>query len=137
MTEGTLYLPDTRILAYSVFGLAGGESLKKTPKKGIPQIISRLADVEQNLLSDVNKLKHVAATTAMEAVKNGSKGAVYEAGLYFNKPGYNLRELKQPIHYWWGSDDKAVIPLHAEALEQQAPGSVLHYKHNEGLYLFT
>jgi pimeloyl-ACP methyl ester carboxylesterase len=107
-------------------------ALKKSPRKGIPQIISGLANVDHDLLSDVSKLRWFAATTAMEAVRNGSKGAVYEASLYFKDLGYKLNDITQPVHYWWGNEDKAVIKLHPEAVEQQAKNAVMHYKQHEG-----
>jgi pimeloyl-ACP methyl ester carboxylesterase len=57
---------------------------------------------------------------------------VHEAAIYFNDTGYKLTEIKQPVHYWWGTKDNTVTKVHAEAIEQQVPNSVLHYKQNEG-----
>jgi hypothetical protein len=36
------------------------------------------------------------------------------------------------VHYWWGDEDNVVIRLHPEAVEQQVPDHIMHYKHNEG-----
>ena len=105
---------------------------RKAPTKPIPRMISRMPDVDHKLLADVAKLKQVSATTLQEACRQGSKGAVYEAQLYFRDYGFKLKEIYQPVHFWWGNEDNVVIQLHAEAVEQQAPNHVMHYKQNEG-----
>ncbi|MEJ7679346.1 MAG: hypothetical protein WKG06_16105, partial [Segetibacter sp.] len=102
------------------------------PNKPIPQIISRLPDADHKLMADVEKLKQVSATTLQEACRQGSKGAVYEARLYFKDYGFELKDISQPVHYWWGSEDNAVIRLHAKAVEEQVPNHLMHYKQNEG-----
>lgn len=104
----------------------------KAPTKPIPQVISKLPDADHKLMADVEKLKLVSATTLREACWQGSRGAVYEAQLYFKDYGFDLKEIYQPVHFWWGNEDNVVIRLHAEAVEQQVPNHVMHYKQNEG-----
>ena len=104
----------------------------KKPTKPIPQIISKLSDADHNLMKDVEKLKQVAAATLQEACRQGSSGAVYEARLYFKDYGFDLKNISQQVHFWWGSEDNVVIRLNAEAVEQEVPNRVMHYKQNEG-----
>lgn len=104
----------------------------KKPTKPIPQIISKLPDVDHKLMADVEKLKQVSATTLQEACRQGSRGAVYEAQLYFEDYGFELKEIPQPVHFWWGGEDNAVIRLHVQAVEQQVQNHIMHYKQNEG-----
>lgn len=75
----------------------------KKPTKPIPKIISKLPASDHSLISDVNRLRQVSATTLQEACRQGSKGAVYEARLYFKKYGYDLRDIRQPVHFCWGT----------------------------------
>jgi pimeloyl-ACP methyl ester carboxylesterase len=105
---------------------------RKAPTKPIPRMISRMPDVDHKLLADVTKLKQVSATTLQEACRQGSKGALYEAQLYFRDYGFKLGDIYQPVHVWWGNEDNVVIRLHPEAVEQQVPIHVMHYKQNEG-----
>ena len=107
-------------------------TIKKGAKKPFPQKVSGLPDVDHTLLADPNKFKTLSATTLQEACRQGSKGAVYEAQLYFKDLGYRLNEIRQPLHVWWGTSDNAVIRLHAEAIEKQVPNAVMHYKKDEG-----
>lgn len=106
--------------------------VKKGANLPVSQRISGLPDVDHTLMTDPGKRKQLLAATLQEACRQGSKGAVYEAGLYFNDLGYRLREIRQPVHFWWGTEDNAVIRLHAEAAEQQVPNAVMHYKKGEG-----
>ncbi len=80
----------------------------------------------------MEKLKQLSAATLQEACRQGSRGAVYEAQLYFKDYGFDLKDISQPVHFWWGSEDNTVIRLHVEAVEQQVPNHVMHYKQNEG-----
>jgi pimeloyl-ACP methyl ester carboxylesterase len=52
--------------------------------------------------------------------------------MYFSDFGFKLSDIKQPVHFWWGTEDNAVIKMHAESVEKQVPNLVLHYKQNEG-----
>ncbi len=100
--------------------------------KPIPQKISRLPDVDHKLLADPEVINHFTKVTLNEACRFGSNGLVHEAALYFNETGYTLSKINQPVHYWWGTKDNTVTKVHAEAVEQQVPNSVMYYKPNEG-----
>ncbi len=119
------YIP--RMLEWGMKLVAG-----KAPAKPIPQRISKMPDTDHKLMADVKKLKQLSATTLQEACRQGSRGAVYEARLYFKDYGFELKGICQPVHFWWGNKDNVVIRLHPEAVEQQVPNHVMHYKQNEG-----
>jgi pimeloyl-ACP methyl ester carboxylesterase len=106
--------------------------IKKGAKKPFSQKISGLPDVDHTLLTDPHKFRTLSATTLQEACRQGSKGAVYEARLYFGDLGYRLTEIRQPVEFWWGTNDIAVTGIHAEAVEKQVPNSVMHCKKDEG-----
>ncbi|GEO09610.1 alpha/beta fold hydrolase [Segetibacter aerophilus] len=106
--------------------------VRKGAKKPFPQWLSGLPDVDHTLLTNPRAFKTLSASTLKEACRQGSKGAVYEAGLYFQDYGYKLNEIIQPVHFWWGTSDNAVTRLHAEAVEHQVPKAVMHYQKDEG-----
>jgi hypothetical protein len=70
--------------------------------------------------------------TLKEACRNGAKGAVDDARMYFNDFGFELSAIVQPVHFWWGTEDNAIIDVHPQALERQLPNKILHYKGGEG-----
>lgn len=105
---------------------------KKEAKRSIPKWLSGLPDVDHNLMNSRATISHVSKITLNEACRNGSKGMVHEAGLYFKETGYKLNKIVQPVHFWWGSKDNTVPEVHAKAVEEQVPNAIMHYKQNEG-----
>lgn len=94
-----------------------------------PQSISGLRYEDYILLQ--KGLQQVSGVTLKEATRKGARSAVHEAASYFRKPGYDIKKIKQPFHYWWGTADMSVAELHAlEAAK--APNAVVHYRENEG-----
>jgi len=92
--------------------------------------LTGLADVDYRLLQKA--VKDMAAYTVKEAVRKGTKAAVHEAGMYFQPYDFSIEEIQQPIHYWWGTKDMAVVELHAREVEQKALHPVMHYREGEG-----
>jgi pimeloyl-ACP methyl ester carboxylesterase len=105
---------------------------KKEARKPIPKWLSQLPDVDHTLLKDPAIINHFTKVTLNEACRNGSRGLVHEAAIYFNETGYKLTDIIQPVHYWWGLKDNTVTRVHAEAVEKHAPNSIMHYKENDG-----
>jgi pimeloyl-ACP methyl ester carboxylesterase len=78
------------------------------------------------------RIKDVAGLTMKEGTRKGAKPVVHEAASYFNDYGFSIKEIRQPVHYWWGSVDMNVVGLHAREIEQNAPHPVMHYREGEG-----
>ena len=97
-----------------------------------PRHITGLSHVDYNMMKDIPHLRVIAECTLKEACSRGGRGAVHEARNYFNEFGFPLSAIRQPVHYWWGTQDMTVIRLHAEAVEQQAPNAIMHYRPGEG-----
>ena len=70
--------------------------------------------------------------TLKEACRNGAKGAVADAQIYFQPFGFELARVSQPVHFWWGTEDNAVIAVHPETLHKEIVNKTLHYKPGEG-----
>lgn len=105
---------------------------KQKTTKAPPQWITGLPYVDYAYFRGPRQLQVLSTLTMKEACQNGAQGPVYEARSYFNDFGFTLSAIQQPIHYWWGLEDMTVIRLHAEAVEQQAPNAILHYREREG-----
>jgi pimeloyl-ACP methyl ester carboxylesterase len=105
---------------------------KKPADKPLPKWLSGLPKVDNDCMKAPEVMKHFSIVTTCEACINGSKGAVQEAALYFNKTGYDIAQLQQPIHYWWGTADNVVPVVHPKAIEDKAPNATMHYKKGEG-----
>lgn len=105
---------------------------KINPHRSLPQWITRLPEADYELIKTPQHLQALATLSIKEACRAGARGAVYEARLYFQNFAFQLSQIEQPVHYWWGTDDDSVIRLHAEAVERQVKNSVLHYMEGEG-----
>jgi len=91
-----------------------------------------LPQADYDLIKNDAHFKALSDFTFKEACRKDGKGAVHEAGLYFNNFGFELSSIIQPVHYWWGTEDTSVVRLHAEAAEQQITDCIVHYKQGEG-----
>lgn len=105
---------------------------KQDTKNAPPQWITGLPYVDYAYFRHPKHLRTLSQLTLKEACRKGTRGPVYEASSYFNDFGFTLASIQQPIHYWWGLEDMTVIRLHAEAIEQQAPNAIMHYREKEG-----
>jgi pimeloyl-ACP methyl ester carboxylesterase len=97
-----------------------------------PQWITGLPYVDYVYLNEPRYLKVLSDLTMKEACRHGAQGPVAEARSYYKDFGFALANIQQPIHYWWGLEDMTVVRVHAEAVEQQAPNAVMHYRDKEG-----
>jgi pimeloyl-ACP methyl ester carboxylesterase len=105
---------------------------KRKTKRPVPQWLTGLSYVDYMLLNKVDQLEWLTKHTLNEAVIKDTKGTVEEARSYFKPPGFKLKDIKQKVHYWWGTKDSAVVQLHADAIEQQVPNAIMHYREGEG-----
>jgi pimeloyl-ACP methyl ester carboxylesterase len=105
---------------------------RKEVRKPLPRILSGLPPVDHTLMKDPTHFENLVTVTLKQACFKSSKGPTLEARMYFNDPGFDLAVITQPIHYWWGSEDKNVTKIHLQTLKETAPNSVIHYKKGEG-----
>jgi pimeloyl-ACP methyl ester carboxylesterase len=105
---------------------------QRKPTMPIPRVISRLPASDHSLMTNIERLRQVSATTLKEACRNGSTGAVYEAQLYFRDFPFDLRNIEVPVSFWWGDQDNVVQQVHAKAIEEQVQNHKIYYKPNEG-----
>lgn len=94
------------------------------------QRFTGLPYVDYNLLQ--KKVKQAAELTLKESTRRGIKAAVHEARMYFDEYNFSVKDIQQPIHYWWGTLDMNVVELHAREIEQHAQRPVMHYREGEG-----
>jgi pimeloyl-ACP methyl ester carboxylesterase len=103
-----------------------------TPKQLPPRQFSGLPWADYYLLDRPETLGPMVRLTLQEAARQGALGPIMEARAYYKPYGHRLRDISQPVHYWWGTHDMAVIRAHAESIEQEAPRAFMHYRPGEG-----
>jgi pimeloyl-ACP methyl ester carboxylesterase len=106
---------------------------RKPAQKPLPRWLSRVPNPDFKMFAgDKLKAELFSRYTTVEAVRQNANGAVHEANLYFNSIDYVLGDIKQTVHYWWGTDDNVVLPDHYTALQQRAPNQHVYIKEGEG-----
>lgn len=117
---------------YTPFLLYAGLSIMRHKETAYlpPQKFTGLPYVDYRLLQPT--IKTVAGVTMKEATRKGAGPMVHEAANYSRDYGFSLKDIVQPIHYWWGTLDMAVVELHALEIEQHAQHAVMHYREGEG-----
>ncbi|RYF87024.1 MAG: alpha/beta hydrolase [Chitinophagaceae bacterium] len=101
-----------------------------------PQGVTGLPYIDYTLLQ--KRIKQVAGLTLKEATRKGTRSTVHEAASYYKDFDFDIGEIQQPIHYWWGTKDMSVVEAHAREIEQKAQRPIMHYREDEGhlsLYL--
>jgi pimeloyl-ACP methyl ester carboxylesterase len=105
---------------------------RKTTLHPPPKWLTGLPGVDYELMKEPGRFQKLATLTFKEACLKGARGAVQEARLYFKDFGFALSEVRQPVHFWWGTEDKNVIRLHAEAVDKHIKNRSLYYRSGEG-----
>jgi pimeloyl-ACP methyl ester carboxylesterase len=109
------------------------------PSHPLPKWITGLPQVDYRLIKSPTHLETLINLTLKEACREGAKGALHEARLYFKDFGFALSDIMQTVHYWWGTKDNTVVHAHAKEIEERIKNKVMHYKKDEGhlsLYIY-
>ena len=123
-----------RSAKYTPFLLGTALSIikKKKVTSAVSQKFTGLPDEDHALLKDVKHLSGLLNFTVKEACRRGIKGAVHDAGSYFTHFGFDVKNIHQPITYWWGTKDNAVTGIHATTIENETVNGTVLRKSNEG-----
>ena len=104
---------------------------KSKVTKPLPRWLSQIKEVDHQLINDSVAIRHFTKMTLNEACRIDSWGMVHEAKLYYLPKEFNLSDICQPVHYWWGTEDNVVPKIHATSVEENVAKSIMHYKEGE------
>jgi pimeloyl-ACP methyl ester carboxylesterase len=123
-----------RSAKYTPFLLRTALSIIKKRKvtSAVSQKLTGLPDEDHELLKDVKHLSGLMTNTVKEACRRGTEGAVHDARSYFNHFGFDIKNIHQPITYWWGTNDNTVTGIHATTIEKETVNGTVLRKTNEG-----
>lgn len=130
MHRNKIYFQSARLFPF-LLRAALGFLKKHTTNRPISQKLTGMPDGDYELLKDPPTFQKLSELTLKEACAQSSQGAVQEAAMYFRDFGFELSNISQPVHFWWGTEDRAVIRQHVEGLEKEIAQLVTHYKEGE------
>lgn len=106
--------------------------VRRKLRKPLSQKLLDLPDADYVYFKDPQWVEKFSSLTLKEACRYSPEGAVQEAALYFQPFGFDLAGIQVPVHFWWGSDDRAVPYIHAKMMESILPQVTPHYSLGEG-----
>lgn len=130
MHRNKVYFQSARLLPF-LLRAALNFLKKRTSNRPVSQYLTGMPDADYALLKDPSTFQKLSELTLKEACAQSSRGSVQEAAMYFRDFGFMLRNISQPVHFWWGTEDRAVIRQHVEGLEKEISHLVTHYKEGE------
>lgn len=92
---------------------------------------SSVSAADKHRMRDESFVRHFRAME-LEAFRQGSRGAAYEAFLSFRPWDFDIADVRVPTHIWLGDQDIFVSGLMGEYLERTIPGVSLNWVAGEG-----
>jgi pimeloyl-ACP methyl ester carboxylesterase len=101
-------------------------SILHAPEQFLGALLEQLCESDRRVLSDP-KQREMAVMHLQEAVRPGARGAAHEAVLVSRPWGFDLAEIRVPVHVWHGEAD-ALAPISmGRHLAAAIPGSRAHF----------
>ena len=109
-------------------------ALRRWPSRAFDLLVKQLPPADVAILSrpDVRALLEL---DAVRSSRTAGAAAVQDFELFAADWGFDLGEIKIPVHIWQGDADRNVPPRHARLLHHAIPGSVLHEFAGEGHFM--
>ncbi len=95
------------------------------------QIEARLPEADRRVLAKT-ELREALIASAREALRQGPSGAATDGLLYARTWGFNLHEIRVPVHLWHGEQDVVVPPAMGRFLARTLPQCQAHFSANDG-----
>lgn len=108
------------------------KSIKKNPLKSLQNFTKSMSKPDQKVLQN-DAVIAVMGTMFQEAFRNGSAGVAHEiCKLLLNDWGFKINEIKVPVHFWQGEQDKNVPFEWAQYMYKQTKNGTLTSFSDEG-----
>nr|VFK10261.1 MAG: Pimeloyl-ACP methyl ester carboxylesterase [Candidatus Kentron sp. LPFa]VFK33947.1 MAG: Pimeloyl-ACP methyl ester carboxylesterase [Candidatus Kentron sp. LPFa] len=100
---------------------------RRNPEKALDDMAAIFSE------PDANKLLHDPAIRARfkrnipEATRQGGRGWAREVKIQLSPWGFELEEIRIPMHLWYWQNDPAIPPQMGRYLEQRIPTAIPHF----------
>ena len=78
------------------------------------------------------EIREIVAAEMAEAAARGLDGILHEHALYKRPWGFDLGEIRLPVHVWHGLADPQAVPAWGEALVAQLANPISRFMAGEG-----
>lgn len=109
-------------------------ALRRWPSRAFDLLVKQLPPADVAILSRP-EVRALLELDAVRSSRTAGAAAVQDFELFAADWGFDLGEIKIPVHIWQGDADRNVPPRHARLLHDAIPGSVLHEFAGEGHFM--
>jgi pimeloyl-ACP methyl ester carboxylesterase len=101
-------------------------------KPPVSWVLRTLPAADRDLLLKNPEAQRVLAESFREGVRQGGRGVLEDAEIYFHAWGIPLDQVRQPIRYWHGGMDRNISAEMARRFVARIPGATLDVDPEEG-----
>lgn len=114
---------------------AGGARISRQHPGDVPMrwLIGMLNPEDQRVMRD-ERNQQVVAEGFRQSVSQSVKHVQADADLYLDDWGFDIQDIRHPIHMWHGREDKNIPFSYAEKLAALLPNVTTHWTDNDGHY---
>jgi pimeloyl-ACP methyl ester carboxylesterase len=106
-------------------------ALKREPDGYLARLMSDLPEPDRKVMVRA-EIRKPLQNGALEAFRNGSRGAALENALYARPWGFDLGAITMEVHLWYGELDLNVPPAMGRYLASAIPNCHARFYPNEG-----
>jgi pimeloyl-ACP methyl ester carboxylesterase len=117
-------------LARTIFGLTA-LAVRRFPNRVFGRVSAATPPCDTAVLARPD-VKQVIVRSFREALRNGGHGVAYEMTLFTRPWGFQLRDIRRPVHLWQGTEDVNVPASMTQDLADQLPDCDTHVLQGEG-----
>jgi pimeloyl-ACP methyl ester carboxylesterase len=96
-----------------------------SPQRILASFEMGLQPSDRAMLEQTPVLRRAIVDDYVETARQAGRGQVSDWAIIFGPWGFNLRDIRVPVHFWQGEDDRSVPVAAARAQAAAIPGSRL------------
>jgi pimeloyl-ACP methyl ester carboxylesterase len=108
---------------------------RRSPEKSLAWMMRHLPDCDARVLERAEVRAHWVADIARPASSTAGRAAVQDVGLEARPWGFEVGEIRCPVHVWHGDADDTVTLANGIYLANAIPEATLHEIRGEGHWL--
>jgi pimeloyl-ACP methyl ester carboxylesterase len=114
--------------------LAGAELATRPPDFFLVRnLISLFPDWDRRVLRDADHFQSLTQSLR-QAMQNGTDSVITDADLFLKPWPFEIHQIKVPVHFWHGQQDRNISWTYSAQLAAQLPQAKTHWFPEEGHY---
>ena len=112
-----------------------GYTIKKHPGWFMDKVFVHVCDTDKNVLKQ-DHIRQQFIESIQHAFNQGTHGPAQEASMQYTDWGFNLRDIKFPVHVWLGDSDIFVPMDIGKHIERRLSSGIVHWMESTGHFRY-